>query len=134
MTDEEYKDAYREALSALAERSQVGQPFVAQDGRRVCMIDGRRLDDREVFELLWGKQTATRIVREPRESTLIHSLLVELANGISEEARIESVRSDLLIVTRMSGFMRSDDLLLRLYLIVRTLLEERARPFPVKPP
>jgi hypothetical protein len=52
MTDEEYEDAYREALSALAERSEVGEPFILEGGRRVCTIDGRHLDDREVFELL----------------------------------------------------------------------------------
>jgi len=124
MTDDEYEDAYREALTSLRERSQVGNPFIGLGGRRVCEIDGKHLNDREVFELLWGKRIASRIVREPRASTLIQALLAELAHEIPEGLRIELARADLLIVSKMPVSERSDELLLRLYLIVRTLLRE----------
>src|SRR5260221_7892587 len=43
MTDEEYEDAYREALLCLSEIADVGQPF-HRDGVRICSVDGVLLD------------------------------------------------------------------------------------------
>ncbi len=122
MTDDEYEDAYREALLSLGERTKVGTPLIGPNGTRVCNIDGKPTEDREVFELLWGKRVASRIIREPRVSTLVRALLVELANEVPP--RIQAVRSDLLIASKVSASRQDDDLLLRFYLIVRTLLQE----------
>src|SRR5207247_2001473 len=44
MTDEEYEDAYREALLCLSEITDVGQPF-GRGGVRICSVDGCVLDD-----------------------------------------------------------------------------------------
>jgi hypothetical protein len=64
----------------------------------------------------------------------VQALLAELAKEVPE-GRMEDVKSDLLLVSKMSASRRSDELLLRLYLIVRALLEELAlEPRSAKPP
>jgi hypothetical protein len=57
LTDEEYEDVYREALRCLSgDGRTVGVPFRTEAGARHCDVDGRKLDDRGVFEAWWGDQ------------------------------------------------------------------------------
>ena len=63
MTDEEYEDAYREALLCLSEIADVGQPF-GRHGVRICSVDGFLLDDYQVLERWWGKRIAREIQRQ----------------------------------------------------------------------
>jgi len=65
MTDEEYDDAYMEALLCLSEIADVGRPF-GRDGVRICSVDGCLLDDDQVLEKWWGKQIAREIQRQRR--------------------------------------------------------------------
>jgi hypothetical protein len=66
MTDEEFEDAYREALLCLSqEHRRVGKPEIV-DANRVCMIDGKYLNDYEVLKLFWGKEIAQQIRRSRR--------------------------------------------------------------------
>ena len=65
MTDEEYEDAYREALLCLSEIAHVGQPF-GRGGVRICSVDGCLLDDDQVLERWWGKRIAQKIQRQRR--------------------------------------------------------------------
>jgi len=65
MTDEEYEDAYREALLCLSEITDVGQPF-GRGGVRICSVDGCLLDDDQVLERWWGKRIAREIQRQRR--------------------------------------------------------------------
>ena len=64
MTDEEYEDAYREALRCLAEQFSVGQPFVRPDGTRVCSIDGILMEDEQVLKDWWEEDIVEQIHRE----------------------------------------------------------------------
>ncbi len=62
MTDQDYEDAYREALKCL---DQAGYSIDIPRGtgtQRVCVIDGIELPDNQVLELWWGKQIADEIV------------------------------------------------------------------------
>jgi hypothetical protein len=62
LTEEEYEDAYREALLCLAEDGHdVGAPFIAANRRRICLVDGRTLDDHQVLELWWGSDISCQI-------------------------------------------------------------------------
>ena len=64
MTDEEFEDAYREALLCLSQVGYcVGEPEVV-NACRVCMIDGKYLNDYVVLKLFWGKEIAQQIRRE----------------------------------------------------------------------
>ena len=61
MTDAEFEDAYREALLCLGQVGhRVGEPGVV-NASRVCMIDGKYLNDNEVLKLFWGKEIARQI-------------------------------------------------------------------------
>ena len=73
LTNEEYEDAYREALLCLAEEHHVGTPFSNGGGRRMCLVDGRILRDSDVLELWWGPQIASEIMadREPSQTTVL---------------------------------------------------------------
>ena len=62
MTDQDYEDAYREALKCL---DQAGYSIDAPRGtgtQRVCLIDGIELSDSQVLELWWGKHIADEIL------------------------------------------------------------------------
>src|SRR5215510_9705677 len=58
LSDEEYEDAYREALYCLRESTFVGEPLRSPDGIRVCRVDDALLDDDQVLEKWWGKEIA----------------------------------------------------------------------------
>ena len=64
LTEEEYEDAYQEAVYCLRESTNVGEPFRRPDGVRVCSVDGAQLDDDQVLEKWWGKQIARTIKRQ----------------------------------------------------------------------
>jgi hypothetical protein len=52
VSDAEYEDAYNEALRCLADDGHlVSAPFRDSSGTRYCMIDRRKLDDRERWRL-----------------------------------------------------------------------------------
>jgi hypothetical protein len=56
ITDQEYEDAYAEALFCLADDGHtVGIPFANGTGVRRCEVDSRSLDDKNVLELWWGE-------------------------------------------------------------------------------
>jgi hypothetical protein len=61
MTDEEFEDAYREALFGLDETGHSTQPPKTVDGQRTCMVDNRPLTDYQVLELWWGKDITEQI-------------------------------------------------------------------------
>jgi hypothetical protein len=64
MTDQEFEDAYREALVCLADVGHVVTAPIGTDGARVCIVDGRPLTDYEVLKLWWGQQIADQMRRE----------------------------------------------------------------------
>jgi hypothetical protein len=64
MTDEEFEDAYREALFCLDETGHSTQRPQTVDGQRTCMVDNRPLTDYQVLELWWGKDITEQIRRE----------------------------------------------------------------------
>lgn len=54
ITDAEYEDAYAEALLCLADDGHaVGTPFYRGTGARYCIVDDRKLTDKDVLELWW---------------------------------------------------------------------------------
>jgi hypothetical protein len=62
ITDEEYEDAYVEALRCLAEDGRVvGEPFL-EGGQRYCVVDGFKLDDAAVLKLWWESEIAAEIL------------------------------------------------------------------------
>ena len=64
LTDTEYEDAYAEALLCLADDGYaVGEPFINGTGARYCMVDDRKLTDREVLELWWKTDIARKILQ-----------------------------------------------------------------------
>jgi hypothetical protein len=64
LTDAEYEDAYAEALLCLADDGHaVGQPFINGTGARYCMVDERKLTDKNVLELWWDKRIARKILQ-----------------------------------------------------------------------
>ena len=67
LTDTEYEDAYAEALLCLAEDEHaVGEPFInGIDGAgvRYCMVNDRKLTDREVLEMWWKANIAREILQ-----------------------------------------------------------------------
>ncbi len=66
LTDAEYEDAYQEALSCLAEEGHsVGIPFIHGTGARYCMVDDRKLSDRQVLTL-WWRDAITREILQGR--------------------------------------------------------------------
>ncbi len=70
ITDEEYEDAYREALRCLADDAHfVSTPFRDTCGTRYCMIDGRKLDDRGVLEACWDEDIARQILEGRSDAT-----------------------------------------------------------------
>lgn len=64
LSDEEYEDAYREALFCLAEAVSVSKPFIDASGRRVCDVGGVLLDDDQVLERWWGEDVLEKIHRQ----------------------------------------------------------------------
>jgi hypothetical protein len=66
ITDEEYEDAYLEALRCLADDGHVvSTPLRDASGTRYCMVDCRKLDDRAVVEAWWEEDVA-RVILEGR--------------------------------------------------------------------
>ena len=70
LTDAEYEDAYTEALRCLADSGHaVGSPFINGftngTSARYCMVDNRKLTDREVLEM-WWKADISREILEGR--------------------------------------------------------------------
>ena len=64
LTDAEYEDAYAEALRCLDDEGYaVGTPFFNGTGARYCMVDDRKLTDREVLEMWWEADIASEILR-----------------------------------------------------------------------
>jgi hypothetical protein len=64
LPDAEYEDAYAEALFCLADGGHaVGVPFIDGTATRHCYVDDRRLSDKGVLELWWGKDIARNILR-----------------------------------------------------------------------
>ena len=64
LTDAEYEDAYTEALLCLADSGHaVGTPFINGTGARYCMVDNRKLTDREVLEMWWKRDIASEILQ-----------------------------------------------------------------------
>ena len=56
ITDQEYEDAYAEALVCLADDGHtVGIPFANGTGIRRCEADSRSLDDESVLETVVGR-------------------------------------------------------------------------------
>lgn len=66
LTDDEYEDAYQEALFCLQEEATVGYPVIGPEGERTCRVDGMVLNDYEVLQRWWGKDIAD-IVCEDRK-------------------------------------------------------------------
>ena len=66
MTDEEFEDAYREALLCLGEVGhRVAEPEIV-NASRVCVVDGKPLNDYQVLNLFWGKEIVEEIRRSRR--------------------------------------------------------------------
>ena len=64
LTDAEYEDTYTEALLCLADDGHaVGEPFINGTGARYCMVDGRKLTDREVLETWWKHDITSEILQ-----------------------------------------------------------------------
>ena len=64
LTDADYEDAYSEALLCLADEGHaVGTAFFNGTGARYCMVDDRKLTDREVLEMWWTRGIAREILR-----------------------------------------------------------------------
>ena len=64
LSNEDYEDAYREALLCLREIAYVGEPYRTATGTRSCQVDEAYLDDYQVFTRIWGDQVGDRIRRE----------------------------------------------------------------------
>jgi hypothetical protein len=63
LTDAEHEDAYAEALLCLADEGYaVSTPFRNGTGARYCMVDNRKLTDKDVLELWWDKEIAGEIL------------------------------------------------------------------------
>ena len=63
LSETEYEDAYAEALFCLTEVGHaVGKPVFTNRVRH-CSVDQRKLNDKDVLELWWGKDTAKKILR-----------------------------------------------------------------------
>jgi hypothetical protein len=67
MTNQEFEDAYREALVCLADVGHVVTGPFGTDGTRMCMVDARPLCDYEILELWWGKKIADQICCERQQ-------------------------------------------------------------------
>ena len=65
LSDAEYEDAYAEALRCLVDDGHaVVRPLpLSNTGARHCMVNGRKLNDKDVLELWWGKAIARKIMR-----------------------------------------------------------------------
>ena len=62
VTDQDYEDAYREALKCLDQAGySLDAPHCAGT-QRVCVIDGIELSDNQVLELWWGEKIANEIL------------------------------------------------------------------------
>lgn len=63
LSDDEYEDAYAEALRCLFDTGHaVGKP--SHDGTaRYCMVNGHRLTDKDVLELWWEPEIARKILQ-----------------------------------------------------------------------
>jgi hypothetical protein len=63
LSEAEYEDAYAEALFCLADGGHaVEVPFIDGPATRHCYVDDRRLSDKDVLELWWGKDIARKIL------------------------------------------------------------------------
>jgi hypothetical protein len=64
LSDAEYEEAYAEALFCLADGGHaVGVPCIDGTATRHCFVDDRRLSDKDVLELWWGKDITRKILR-----------------------------------------------------------------------
>jgi hypothetical protein len=62
--NEEYEQAYREAVDALHRRGKrLGKPWHGREGQRHCPVDGVLLTDRDLLKEAWGVALADEILR-----------------------------------------------------------------------
>lgn len=62
LTDQEYEDVYRESLRCLADAgNDVGVPQTNADGVRICIVNGKTLNDRGLIESWWSPEITRKI-------------------------------------------------------------------------